>query len=291
MTNTKFIAEVASNHNGNLDRCLEFIQTTRNIGCWGVKFQLFELNNLFSNEALTYKPELLQRKNWELPRKFLSTLTYEASKYGLAFGVTPFDVDAVDFLYPYVDFYKIASYNILDIRLIRKITVQQKPIILSTGAATLTEIDTAIRVIKDLNKNADLTVLHCVSAYPTPVDSCNLQMIDRLKTFKVKSGWSDHSGVPAVIYRAVHKYNSDTVEFHLDLEDNKGIDSGIHCWHPSKIKEVINNCKLGFLADGTTVKVEIVESVEEKERNWRADPKDGLRPLLAERQRLLYASD
>lgn len=284
--NCKFVAEVASNHNGNLERCLNFIKQAKLIGCWGVKFQLFKLDKLFSQEALIAKPELEERKKWELPLEFIPKLCYAANAYGLAFGITPFDLDSVDNIYQYVDFYKIASYSILDVKLLQKIATKQKPIIMSTGATTLEEINTAINIIRGVDRHANLTVLHCVSAYPTPVEECNLSMIDRIRGFKVKTGWSDHSGNPAVIYRAVHKYNADIVEFHID--DGFGIDSGEHCWNNDSIRGVISNCNQGFIADGGLAKVNDVELCEVKEREWRADPSDGLRPLVSKRKEILY---
>lgn len=285
---TKFIAEIASNHNGNMDRCIKLIQDARDAGCFAVKFQLFELEKLFAPEALIVKPELKERKKWELPRNFINMLSYHAKICGLRFGITPFDLESADYIFPYIDFYKVASYNILDVKLLKNIALKGRPIILSTGAATLQEINTAVNLIKSFDKKADLTVLHCVSAYPTPVESCNLQNIDRIRGMGVKTGWSDHSHSEAVMYRAVHKYNSDVVEFHLDYEDGSGVDGGEHCWKPSEIKRVITNCKDGFAADGFLPKIDIVESVEEHERDWRADPSDGLRPLLHERQKILY---
>ena len=108
-----FIAEVSSNHNTNLKRCLKFVDIAKKIGCDAVKFQLFRIDQLFHDSILKKRNDIKSRKKWELPIRFLKKISEHCKKRKILFGCTPFYLDAVDELYPYVDFYKIASYELL----------------------------------------------------------------------------------------------------------------------------------------------------------------------------------
>lgn len=279
-----FIAEVSSNHFQNLDRCKSFIDVAAKIGCWGVKFQLFKINELFSPEILKNSKAHRDRINWELPVEFIPFLKEHCRKQNIHFGCTPFYLNAITELFEYVDFYKIASYELLWDDLLAGCAKTKKPIILSTGMATMDEIIRAVGIIKDSGCR-DLSVLHCVSGYPTPVTECNLAVIhalrERLKLdtnhLNMKFGWSDHSVNPGVIGRAIHHWDSKIIEFHLDI-DGKGEEftSG-HCWLPADIESVIRQVKAGLSADGNGTKAPT--SAELPDRDWRADPSDGLRPF------------
>ena len=104
-----FISEVSSNHAQDLQRSFDFIDRSADVGCAAVKFQLFKVESLFSLEALEAKPDLLKRKAWELPLEFLPKLAQRCHAKGVQFSCTPFYLEAVKELEPYVDFYKVAS--------------------------------------------------------------------------------------------------------------------------------------------------------------------------------------
>ena len=273
----KFIAEVSSNHSRDLKRSLAFIDKATEIGCDAVKFQLFRIRELFSREKLENSAEHRNRETWELPVEFLPKLSARCKEVGIQFSCTPFYLDAVDELYPYVDFYKIASYELLWNPLLEACSKTGKPVVLSTGMATMDEIKNSVSVILEAGCS-DLTLLHCVSGYPTPIEECNLAAIETIKrVLNCKVGWSDHSVNPGVLYRAVHQWNASMIEFHLDL-DGKGEEYKTgHCWLPEEIEQVITNVKHGSEADGSGVKQP--SAIELEERNNRADPDDGLRPL------------
>jgi len=283
--NVSFVAEVSSNHNRDISRCLEFIDTAAGIGCNAVKFQLFKVRELFAPEILAKSEKHRYREKWELPVEFLPLLADHCRKTGIKFACTPFYLDAVEELLPYVDFYKIASYELLWNDLLSACAQTGKPVVLSTGMATMDEVKTAVELL--INSGCmDLTLLHCVSGYPTPVSECNLAAIETLRktlSFELPAlnlhfGWSDHSVSSAVVYRAVHRWQASMVEFHLDL-DGKGEEFATgHCWLPEQIKSVIQTAKLGINSDGDGNKVPT--SCELSDRDWRADPIDGLRPLL-----------
>jgi N-acetylneuraminate synthase len=286
-----FIAEVSSNHQQDIERCFHFVDVAADLGCWAVKFQLFKINSLFAPEALEKKPELRARKQWELPVSFLPAIAERCNKKNIQFSCTPFYLRAVNELFPYVDFYKIASYEMLWSDLLTACASTGKPVVFSTGMATIEEVEQAFHILVNAGCN-DLTLLHCVSGYPTPVADCNLSVIETLRNkfnnekqnIKISFGWSDHSVNPAVIYRAVHRWGAETVEFHLDLEGQGAEFLTGHCWLPQQISPVIEQVINGFTADGDSKK--LPASSEISDRDWRADPSDGLRPLLKTRETL-----
>lgn len=279
-----FISEVSSNHAKSLERCLEFIDASAAIGCSAVKFQLFKLNELFSPEALRFKPSLQQRTAWELPVEFLPHLAKRCQEKNIAFACTPFYLDAVTELEPYVQFYKIASYELLWDDLLIACAKTGKPIILSTGMATMEEISHAVTVLRT-HGCANPTLLHCTSAYPTPYQEANLSAIATLRqATECDIGWSDHTVEPAVIHRAVQHWGASTIEFHLDLDGQGDEYATGHCWLPDQIAPVIEQTRRALLADGNGIKAPVPSELAD--RLWRADPADGLRPLKTTRSQL-----
>jgi N-acetylneuraminate synthase len=124
----------------------------------------------------------------------------------------------------------------------------------------------------------DITLLHCVSAYPTPAAEANLSAIAAIRNMTgLKTGWSDHTRRPAVIERAVHHWNAACVEFHLDLDGQGAEYAAGHCWLPQEIAPVIARIRESSVADGSGFKGP--QPSELSDREWRADPIDGMRPL------------
>jgi len=279
-----FVAEVSSNHLRDLERCLEFIRTAAGIGCDAVKFQLFRVRELFAPEALRHNPKLLAREDWELPVEFLPRLAKGCEEAGVRFSCTPFYLEAVEELLPFVDFYKVASYELMWDDLLQACARTGKPVVLSTGMATLPEVNHASSILRNAGCR-DLTLLHCVSSYPAKPEDCNLAAIGTLRdACQCPVGWSDHTVDPGVIFRAVHRWGATMVEFHLDLEGQGAEFSSGHCWLPEPMREVIAAVRTGVVAEGDG-QVGPAPS-ETREREWRADPKDGLRPLQSTRKNL-----
>jgi sialic acid synthase SpsE len=284
MTFPLFVAEVSSNHGQDLTRCIEFIDVSADIGCDAVKFQLFKVDQLFSLEARAARPELETRKDWELPVEFLPALKKHCDKRGVQFSCTPFYLDAVAELEPFVDFYKVASYELMWHKLLEACANTGKPLVVSTGMATIEEIDDAVKAIRAVGCK-DLTLLSTISGYPTPVAECNLAFINTLRErYKLNAGWSDHSVSIGVLARAVHAYEASMIEFHLDLDGQGDEFKTGHCWLPEKIESAIKLIKDGFVASGSSDKM--LGASEIGDREWRADPIDGLRPLKKTRLNL-----
>ena len=282
----KFIAEVSSNHSRNLQRCLDFVDCSAEIGCDAVKFQLFKIEELFAPEALAAHEKLRNREAWELPLSFLPKISDRCREKGVQFSCTPFYLRAVDELLPFVDFFKIASYELLWNDLLIKCAQSDKPVVLSTGMATQEEILGAVSVLRNAGCS-DLTLLHCVSGYPAPPDECNLSAIETLRSVTgCPVGWSDHSVSSGVVNRAINRWGAGMVEFHLDLDGTGDEFSAGHCWLPEKIGELIREVRIGVQADGDGVKKPSPKELPDRE--WRADPIDGLRPIKIKRQTLVH---
>ena len=286
MHKVDFIAEVSSNHNCDLNRMKEFISTSKEIGCSGVKFQLFKIDQLFSPEIVKKSEAHRNRREWELQVEYIPELAKLSHSLNLSFSCTPFYLDAVDELEPYVDFYKIASYELLWNDLFEKCGNTGKPVVFSTGMATLGEVEIALKCLLNTSTK-HIILLNCNSAYPTPIKDVNLAGINLLKEMintidnpnkvEINVGYSDHTVSPAVLYRAIHQYNINFVEFHIDLDGNGEEYKAGHCWLPNQISKVIKNITSGLEADGEeTFKP---SHSELSDRDWRADPADGLRPI------------
>ncbi len=289
MNKPEFVAEVSSNHHRDMQRCLQFVDAAAEIGCSAVKFQLFKTEELFAPAILQKSPELRARKQWELPVSFLPEIKARCLERKIEFSCTPFYLKAVDELFPYVDFYKIASYELLWNDLLAACARTGKPVVLSTGMSGINEVKEAVNVLRN-GGCGDITLLHCVSGYPVPASECNLAAIETLRSeiqnlkseVRFRFGWSDHSVNPGVIYRAVHRWDADMIEFHLDLEGEGEEYITGHCWLPGQMKPVIEAVQWGADADGSGEK--IPSPCELSDREWRADPGDGLRPLLKIRE-------
>ena len=231
---TKLIAEISGNHLGSFDNCISLIKAAKLAGASAVKIQ-------------TYKPETMTlplgtpsfsiSKDHELwggvslfdlykeahtPWEWHENLFDFARQIGIQIFSTPFDKSAVDLLEELnTPLYKIASLESGDIPLIRYIAKTQKPIIASTGASTLSEIDDLVNaVLSEGNKN--LTLLLCTSAYPTPIDQVHLMRIDLLKErYNLPVGLSDHTLGNTASLAAVAK-GASIIERHFILDRKQG---------------------------------------------------------------------
>lgn len=274
---TKFISEISSNHNGSLSRSINMIKLSADLGFDIVKFQLFKIEKLFSKEILKKSKNHRDRKKWELKEKLIPILAKECKKNKIKFCVTPFYLEAVEIIKPYVDYIKIASYEILWKDLLIKCAQTKKTIIISTGMANMREITEATKILKK-NGAKKIIILHCVSNYPADIKTVNLSAINSIrKKTGLSVGWSDHTNSPLVVSRAIEKWKATYVELHLDIEGRGFEFKSGHCWLPSKIKNLFNFVKNKDVVDGNGKKFPVKS--ETNERNFRADPVDGLRPI------------
>ena len=198
------IAEMSANHAGSLERAKEIIHAAKEAGADCVKIQTYTPDTLTidcDNEYFHIRNGTWEGENlYQLYRKAFTPwewqpeLKTEAEKAGIDFFSTPFDRSSVDFLEEIgVEFYKIASFELVDIPLIEYVASKGKPILLSTGMGSLGEIEDAVNAIRGKN-NERFILLRCASAYPAITDEMNLAtMVNMKELFGVPVGLSDHS--------------------------------------------------------------------------------------------------
>jgi N-acetylneuraminate synthase len=222
------IAELSANHNQNFDQAVELIKAAKDAGADAVKLQTYTQDTLTINCDNKYftigKGTIWEGKNlYDLygeaytPWEWQPKLKKIANNLGLDLFSTPFDSTSVDFLEKMdVPAYKVASFEIVDIPLIQKIAQTGKPIILSTGMASLSEIDEAVQAIHG-EGNSQIALLKCTSAYPALPEEMNLKTIPHLaEAFQVPTGLSDHTlGIAAPV--AAVTLGACIVEKHFTL--------------------------------------------------------------------------
>jgi N-acetylneuraminate synthase len=145
---TRFIAEIGSNHNGDAERALALVDGCAAAGCGAVKLQAFRVEDLFEPRLLAAREDLRARRAWELPLALVGVVRERCDALGIELGATPFGLWAVDALAPYVDFLQVASYELLGHPLIAACAATGRPLVLSTGMATLEEVAAAVEVAR-----------------------------------------------------------------------------------------------------------------------------------------------
>lgn len=201
---TYIIAEMSANHAGSIERAKEIIHAAKESGADCIKIQTYtadtmtiDCNNKYFNiENGTWKGENLYKlyQKAYTPWEWQAELKEEAKKADIDFLSTPFDKTSVDFLEEIgIEFYKIASFELVDIPLIKYVASKNKPVIISTGMGSLEEIEEAVEAVYSQD-NREPALLKCSSAYPAITDDMNLAVIKDMKErFNIPVGLSDHS--------------------------------------------------------------------------------------------------
>ena len=251
---TYIIAEISANHNQSLERAIEIIHAAKNSGADAVKIQTytadtitiesdkeyFRINGTLWNGMTLHQLYRDACTPWEWQPKIKEVV----EKLGMDFFSSPFDPTAVTFLESIdVSAYKVASPEIIDIPLLRLIGATCKPVILSTGMATLSEIDEAVSTLRDCG-TTELLLLKCTSAYPAPVNEMNLRTMQHMaQTFGVSVGLSDHSMGYEVAVAAV-ALGACAIEKHLTLSrSDGGPDSGFSM-EPAEFKAMVDAVRI-----------------------------------------------
>ena len=202
-SNPYIIAEIGVNHEGSLKKAEELINLAKEGGADAVKFQTYKAEKLASKNSPAYwdtkkektKSQFQLFKKYDNFEKkdYIHLYNYSKNK-GIDFLSTPFDLDSIDFLDSLVPFYKVASADINNLPFLRKIASKSKPVLLSTGASNIDEIDYAIEILKSKGCE-EIGILHCILNYPTKDENASLRMINHLKNnypdFLI--GYSDHT--------------------------------------------------------------------------------------------------
>ncbi len=202
------IAEAGVNHNGCLARAKKMVEIAADAGADYIKFQTFKTENLVTKNANcadyqqqniknTTKSQFAMLKELELTFSEFEKLAQYCQKLNIGFLSTAFDLECLQFLLQFdLDYLKIPSGEITNYPYLREHSLTEKPLIMSTGMASLTEVEDAVNILKkyDAKITERLTLLHCTTEYPAPIGELNLQAIQSLKNyFRCNVGYSDHS--------------------------------------------------------------------------------------------------
>ncbi len=226
------IAEAGVNHNGDLDNAIKLIDVAAKAGADFVKFQTFKAKNLVTKQA---QKAIYQQENTtssssqfdmlsqlEIPADWYPKLLQRCKEKEIGFLSTGFDLESIDFLDQLGQkYFKVPSGEITHKSLLRRIAQKKKSVIISTGMATMQEIHEAVKVFLEegLTKN-NITILHCTTAYPTPLNEVNLMAMKTIENeLGVEIGYSDHTLGTAVAIAAVG-LGAKIIEKHYTLDKN-----------------------------------------------------------------------
>ncbi len=251
------IAEIGANHNGDIELAKRIIDSAKKCGADAVKFQSWTPESLISKEEYdrnqSYDDGDGGKKHFgslkEMVEKYYLTteqhfeLNDYCRKIGIDFCSSPFSKDEADLLNQLdVPFFKIASMDINNLELIKHVAQFQKPILLSTGMATLAEIDVAVKTIESVG-NYQIVILHCIAVYPPKYEDVNLRNITMLQhAYNYPIGFSDHS-IGTSIPLASVALGACIIEKHFTLDkDMPGWDHKISA-NPKEIEEIVRESK------------------------------------------------
>ncbi len=252
---TFIVAEMSGNHNMDFDRAVEVLKAAREAGADAVKIQTYTADTItldcddpcFQITQGTLWDGITLHKLYQTaytPWEWQPRLKKMAEEMGLLLFSSPFDFSSVDFLEEMdVPAYKIASFEITDIPLIRKVARLGKPVILATGIARLADIELAVQTCRE-EGNEQVILLKCCSAYPTPYEDVNLRTIPNLaETFQCLAGLSDHTMGTAVATGAV-ALGAKMVEKHMTLCRSDGGPDAAFSMEPQEFKEMVDNIRI-----------------------------------------------
>ena len=258
---TFIVAEMSANHNMDFDRAVAILRAAKEAGADAVKIQTYTADTITLNcDAPCF--QITQGTLWDgttlyklyqsayTPWEWQPKLKEIAEGMGLEFFSSPFDPSSVDFLEEMgVPAYKIASFEITDIPLLKKIARLGKPVIIATGIARLADIELAVRTCREAG-NEKVILLKCTSSYPAPYEDINLRTIPSMgDTFDCLTGLSDHSMGSAIAGAAV-ALGARVVEKHLTLKRADGGADAAFSMEPEEFKEMTDNIRKTELALG-----------------------------------------
>ena len=261
LSSVLIVAELSANHNGSLETAIETIKAAKRAGADAIKLQTYTADTITLD---TKRDDFLLKQGTIWEGKYLHDLYKQAftpwewhkqlfefsKKQGLICFSSPFDLTAVDFLESLDNpIYKIASFEITDIPLIRKVANKGKPVIISTGIATKQDIELAIATCKD-EGNHEIALLKCTSSYPAPISEANLTMIkDFANRYNVISGLSDHTlGLTAPVVAV--SQGAKIIEKHFIIDKSIGGPDSSFSLDEKEFNQMVNAIREAELALG-----------------------------------------
>ena len=262
----------------DMDAAKLMIDEAKSCGVDAVKFQSYKAETIASRNSPAYwdLSEEPTTSQFELFKKFdkfgaeeYRELADYCGKVGIMFLSTPFDFDSVDYLDEFMDIYKISSSDLTNIPFIKYIASKNKPILLSTGAATMKEIKEAVSAIEDVS-TVDIAVMHCVLSYPTSYDDANLLMIkDLAKNFPdYEIGYSDHTKPDEnmMVLTTAYNFGATILEKHFTLDKTLVGNDHYHAMDPNDVSKFRKNIEFLSRINGSANKQPLIcESSARKE--------------------------
>jgi len=265
---TFVIAEAGSNwkcgsYEDDLRQGMELIKLASQAGADAVKFQTYKPESVYVKGA--GKSQYLSKtginediyqifSKFSMPYKMIPELSECCKKNNILFMSTPFSVEDANQIDPYVQIHKIASYEINHVRLIESIVSKKKPIILSTGASTLEEIDFAVNLLRK-NGKRNFALMQCTAKYPAPIDSMNLSVIPMLKSkYNVPVGLSDHSIDPMIAPLMAIGLGATIIEKHFTLDKNLNGPDHQFALDPNELRLMIKTIRTADKTKGSSKK-------------------------------------
>jgi N-acetylneuraminate synthase len=243
------IAEAGSNHDGKLEQAKKLIDVAASAGADAVKFQVFRVNRLYPKSAglsdylKVSKPIYDIIADMEMPYEWLPELAKCCRDKGILFLGSVFDEESANQLDPHVEAFKIASYEITHVPLVRYIASKKKPVIVSTGTANLDEVTEIVREFHRAG-NHDLILMQCTAAYPAPLDSLNVRAVKTMKsTFGVPVGLSDHSRDPLVGPLTAVAMGANLIEKHVTLSNELPGPDHLFAVEPAELRLIVQKVR------------------------------------------------
>jgi N,N'-diacetyllegionaminate synthase len=266
--------DIGANHNGDIDTARELIRKAAEAGADAVKLQTYRAEDLYSKKTPQFSRDIMKPydliKKVQHPREWIPQLFDYAKDWGIDFLSSPFDYDAADLLEEAgICLFKVASPEIVDLRLIKYIAAKGKPVILSTGMASLEEIEEAVEAAKSTG-NENIALLHCSTCYPSPAHIVNLKAMETLRsTFRLPTGFSDHTlgwHIPV----AAKALGACIIEKHFTLNrDQEGPDHSFSI-EPAQLKLMVDQIRDVEKALGDGIKKVSREELENYEKGRRS---------------------
>ena len=250
------IAEAGSNHNGSYEMALRLIDVAAEAGADAVKFQNFKASLMYPQTAgesdylKIEKPIHRIIQDMEMPDQWVPKLAAHCATRGVEFLSTPFDEQSADVLAPHVNAFKIASYEMTHAPLVAYVARYGKPVILSTGAAELSEVIRAVDVVR-AEGNEQIILMQCTAKYPAPLESINASAIRTLREATGRPvGLSDHSRDPIVAPIVATALGACVVEKHFTLSNRLPGPDHAFAVEPDELKSLVRSIRAAQAALG-----------------------------------------
>ena len=274
MKKTYFIADIAANHDGDLERAKKLCLLAKKAGADAAKFQHFKAKSIVSDEGFkNLGSQQSHQATWEksvygvyddasVPLDWTPELKLYCDKIGIDFFTTPYDLDYVDYLDNFVSCYKIGSGDITWHKMLHKVASKGKPVIIATGASSIQEVIEAIKILSSYD--IEICLMQCNTNYTVSPENFKCINLNVLKTYKImfpniKLGLSDHTPGDITVLGAV-SLGAIMVEKHFTDDNNRNGPDHPFSMNPKTWKEMVTRTRLLELSLGDTIK-----KVEENE--------------------------